>query len=45
MGVVSDELDADVGEGRGGEGPRGHEEEGRGGACLVGLANWGLDGG
>lgn len=42
--MEGDELDSDVRESRG-ERPGRHEEEGGGRACLVGLADWGLDGG
>lgn len=42
--MVSDKLDANVGEGRG-ERKGGHEEERRGSGSLVGVSNWGLDGG
>lgn len=41
--MEGDKLDADVRERRG-VGPRWHEEERGGRACLVGMANWGLDG-
>lgn len=39
---MSDELDADVGEGRGG-GPAGHDEERGGGRNGVVLTDWGLN--
>lgn len=42
--MEGDKLDSDVRKSRG-ERPGRHEEERGGRACLVSLANWGLDGG